>query len=127
MARACPTCAAELRPSRLHGQEVDRCPSCRGVYFDAGELEAVIELVRLFDQVELSEPEIASARDREPDRELHCPSDGARMEKAEVGGEVIDRCPTCAGLWLDDGEVAALKLAEQHIRSYLDLYVRLGT
>jgi Zn-finger nucleic acid-binding protein len=43
-----------------------------------------------------------------------------------VGGEVVDRCPECAGVWLDDGEVAALKLAEEHIRRYIDLYIRLG-
>ncbi len=126
MARTCPACAAELLPSRLHGQEVDRCPDCRGVYFDAGELEAVVDLVRLFDDVELLEPEIDSANEREPSRDLSCPADGTAMEKLEVGGEVVDRCPECAGVWLDDGEVAALKLAEEHIRRYIDLYIRLG-
>lgn len=126
MARACPVCDLPLAPSQLHGQEVDRCARCRGIYFDAGELEAVVDLVRLFAQVELGEPEIDSANEREPARDLVCPVDRTSMEKFEVGGEVVDRCPGCHGVWLDDGEVAALRLAEEHIRRYLDLYIRLG-
>ncbi len=125
--RICPACNAPLESRRLHGQEVDRCGACRGVYFDAGELEAVIGLVREFQEVQLDEPEIESARDREPARTLVCPADGEAMDKYEIGGEVVDRCPLCSGIWLDDGEVAALKLAEQHIRSYIDLYIRLGS
>lgn len=124
--RTCPACGAPLQSRTLHGQDIDRCPSCRGVYFDAGELEAVVGLVREFEQVELTEPEIESARAREPSRTLRCPADGEEMEKYEIGGEVVDRCARCSGIWLDDGEVAALKLAEQHIRSYIDLYIRLG-
>ena len=127
MIRRCPTCAdVPLVERDLHGQQVDQCPSCRGLYFDAGELEATVELVRLFDEARLDEPEIDTARDREPDQPRPCPVDGEVFEKVEVGGEVVDRCPRCEGIWLDDGEVAALKLAEQHIHAYLGLYIRLG-
>lgn len=35
---SCPRCAAKLHAARIEGVEVDPCPSCRGVWLDAGEL-----------------------------------------------------------------------------------------
>lgn len=34
-----------------------------------------------------------------------CPVDGAMMAKQVVYTMVIDRCPTCHGVWLDAGEM----------------------
>ena len=35
---ACPRCASRLASSRIESVEVDPCPSCKGVWLDAGEL-----------------------------------------------------------------------------------------
>jgi uncharacterized protein len=32
---------------------------------------------------------------------IGCPKCGARMSTADAGGVVIDRCPTCGGIWFD--------------------------
>ena len=39
----CPKCGADLFVEEYHGVEIDRCPDCRGIWFDAGEAELLIE------------------------------------------------------------------------------------
>ena len=41
-----------------------------------------------------------------------CPKDGARLEAKTQDGVEIDDCPTCGGVWLDAGELAALSQRE---------------
>jgi protein-arginine kinase activator protein McsA len=38
----CPKCGMDLATIDLHGVKIDRCASCNGTFFDAGELEQVI-------------------------------------------------------------------------------------
>ena len=38
----CPKCGSQLKTETYHNVEVDRCPECLGVWFDAGEAEALI-------------------------------------------------------------------------------------
>lgn len=40
-----------------------------------------------------------------------CPVDGSTLLKEHGNGIIIDRCPKCKGLWLDAGEVEAIKEA----------------
>ena len=42
----CPQCGADLKTEEHHGIRVDRCPECLGVWFDAGEAEAVLRAER---------------------------------------------------------------------------------
>ena len=37
-----------------------------------------------------------------------CPADGATLGKEIAHGTIIDRCPTCQGVWLDKGELERL-------------------
>ena len=39
----CPKCGAELVTEEYHGIQVDRCPECHGVWFDAGEVEQILQ------------------------------------------------------------------------------------
>jgi predicted Zn-ribbon and HTH transcriptional regulator len=39
----CPKCGATLVEERYHGVQVDRCPECRGLWFDAGEAESLLD------------------------------------------------------------------------------------
>lgn len=39
----CPKCGADLTTEDYHGIEVDRCPECDGVWFDAGEVESLVK------------------------------------------------------------------------------------
>lgn len=38
----CPKCGGDLRTEEYHGIQVERCPECHGVWFDAGEVEQVV-------------------------------------------------------------------------------------
>ncbi|MEA2524191.1 MAG: uncharacterized protein QOF73_1418 [Thermomicrobiales bacterium] len=40
----CPACGAELQTLERQGVEIDRCPSCRGVWLDRGELEKLVAI-----------------------------------------------------------------------------------
>lgn len=124
--RCCPVCPdVTLEEQQMSGQTIDRCPSCRGQFYDRGELEALADLARIFQGIALKEPEIPSGLD--PERgPRSCPADGTELVEREAGGVLIDTCAECGGIWLDDGEIVALKLAEAHIRANLGLYLRLG-
>ena len=38
-----------------------------------------------------------------------CPIDGERLAKEIVMSVIVDRCPSCGGVWLDGGELEQLK------------------
>jgi Zn-finger nucleic acid-binding protein len=40
----CPKCGADLRVEGHWGIEVDRCPECDGLWFDAGEAQRLVAL-----------------------------------------------------------------------------------
>ena len=37
-----------------------------------------------------------------------CPADATMLTKEVAHGVIIDRCPTCRGVWLDKGELERL-------------------
>ena len=39
----CPVCQVELKIAERHGDEIDYCPECRGIWLDRGELDKIIE------------------------------------------------------------------------------------
>ncbi len=83
LAASCVRCGAPVPgPS---GDDLPTCPRC-------------VELVRARLQPET-----------EPSR--RCPVDGAAMAKDVVHMLVVDRCPTCSGVWLDGGELELLRRA----------------
>jgi len=124
--RLCPSCSAELQEVELYKEVIDRCNKCGGAYFDRGELESIITLVEVFRKIKLDEAELDTIPELEKIKEVKCPADGMIMKKIEIAGTYIDICPGCEGIWLDSHEIVALKIAENHIRENLNLYVRLG-
>ncbi|OIQ29335.1 MAG: hypothetical protein BM564_06460 [Bacteroidetes bacterium MedPE-SWsnd-G2] len=46
---------------------------------------------------------------REPKR--ICPVDGEVLTKEHSNEIILDRCPKCKGIWLDPGEIEAIKEA----------------
>jgi hypothetical protein len=43
------------------------------------------------------------------EQERRCPVDGDELYKSVVHNMILDRCPTCAGVWLDGDELGLLK------------------
>jgi len=102
----CPACREEMIVVEYRKIEVDICMFCRGIWFDANELELLLGTLHL-------PPEHLF---RKPDAKLEeaarkCPYCRRKMEKVLAGpgkGEVIDRCGRGHGLWFDGGELDAV-------------------
>ncbi len=103
----CPRCDGHsLSAQTLSGIEVDRCPSCNGVWLDRGEGEMVTRPGELPAAV-IEEIQALADGAAAPDQSapLPCPRCEATMRReryAESAVE-IDRCR--CGVWLDDGEL----------------------
>jgi hypothetical protein len=61
------------------------------------------------DQPTCSECQIQILTGREPER--ICPVDGTVLAKSSSNEIIIDHCPKCMGVWLDAGELEAIKMA----------------
>jgi uncharacterized protein len=104
----CPKCEnRELAAATVRGIEVDRCPHCRGIWFDVKELATLLAT-----QAEDLKPLAGGGPDPSADaRTGRCPRDQSQMIRvfsARKRTVVLETCPTCRGLWLDGGELAEL-------------------
>ncbi len=107
----CPVCKSLMIVVEHEKIELDYCLNCSGVWFDAGELELLLETMELegtslsLDNI-LTSPEAESA-----EKKRKCPICGKKMKKATVGHEpavLIDVCSWGDGLWFDSREVGQL-------------------
>ena len=39
---------------------------------------------------------------------MHCPKCGTRLAEESLEGVAVDVCPSCQGLWLDNGELGKI-------------------
>jgi Zn-finger nucleic acid-binding protein len=104
----CPTCREVMIVVEQDKIELDHCPNCLGVWFDAGELALMLERMGLDNggfslavAIDLPEAETTEKKRR-------CPICGKKMKKVHIGREpkvLIDICSRGDGLWFDGGEV----------------------
>ncbi len=119
----CPKCRVMMERSRAADADVDRCPSCHGLWLD------------LFEKEELtSHPEVARKLDNEqgdaPEHRgpLLCPRDRSTLitRRAFENRKVdIESCTVCGGVFLDAGELRRLHEVEpfggdEHERDWRD-------
>ncbi len=103
----CPKCRTALTKRHLGAVEIDECPGCRGIWFDADELRRAkdhsapdanwldFEIWTRGDQVHAAKAA------------LRCPACEGPLVALRYGGDrhvQIDHCPGCQGTWLDSGE-----------------------
>lgn len=131
MARTCPICPRQpLTPVQASDVEVDLCPRCQGMWFDAGELELFPG--RPSAQAFLAEARLAPGRCRSHGHRVpkgmgRCPQCGSGIAPCPSCGEglslvatpacAIDVCTACSGVWLDRGELEALEGVEGPTRA----------
>ncbi|PIE19753.1 MAG: hypothetical protein CSA65_01095 [Proteobacteria bacterium] len=105
----CPKCATPMRAEIHLGVEIDRCPDCKGLFFDAGELETILEQHGGAGIDEAPFSNVASDHDLVP---AVCP----RCKQPMSGGLGpakrlrIDRCEPCGATFLDQGELSTIQL-----------------
>jgi len=98
--------------------ELDYCTNCRGVWFDSGELELLLEAMNLESPDTFLNNILDSAEAESSERKRKCPICSWKMKKTTIGQEpaiLIDLCQQGDGLWFDGGEVGQLmrQLAEK--------------
>ena len=107
----CPVCKYDMIVVEYHNIELDYCNSCRGVWFDSGELELLLKSQGLEEPKAFFEGILDSQEIASPEKKRTCPICGRRMKKTDISGQpeiVIDICRDNHGLWFDGGEVAQL-------------------
>ena len=113
----CLTCHVPLRAIEYEGIQIDSCDDCGGTWLDAGEFEKIIRAREArFDPDErravARAAKITGIRLHKVDREFTCPTCGKRTAPVHYGGDsgiIIDRCPACRGIWLDQGELEKIQ------------------
>jgi len=110
----CPACGGVLTPVAVSGLTIDLCQGgCAGIWFDQAELRSVDEPATKAGEilVELAgKPQITvnlTKRRRCP----KCP-DSVLMRHfySAKRAVTVDECPTCAGTWLDGGELEQIRM-----------------
>jgi Zn-finger nucleic acid-binding protein len=88
--------------------ELDYCLQCRGVWFDAGELDLLVSILKS-QRTALSDQELLNLKPADVSEvKRKCPICNQKMEKRWIGNEpfvLIDSCPRRDGLWFDGGEL----------------------
>jgi Zn-finger nucleic acid-binding protein len=91
--------------------ELDYCTDCKGVWFDSGELELLLESHSLEEVKQVLESSLSSREAISSEKKRKCPICGHKMKKAVIGEKpqiLIDVCGEKHGLWFDGGEVAQM-------------------
>mgnify|MGYP001041401160 CR=1 FL=1 len=104
----CPRCKKEMNTELFREVEIDRCPHCKGIYLDKGELEKIVS--QTIESVEHCGPLQKSER---PDITAVCPKCGKEMYELTGAADVhFDWCMDCEGMFFDQGELSVLQFFE---------------
>jgi Zn-finger nucleic acid-binding protein len=115
--RICPRCRKPLRTVDLKIEGpflIERCDQCQGMFFDPGELEAVLDKsvtnVYVIDHKRIALMNSQKRHDEYEVSYVKCPVCAKFMNRVNFGrrsGVVVDRCRD-HGVWLDGGELRHL-------------------
>ena len=107
----CPVCKYDMLVLEYQNIELDYCNSCKGVWFDSGELEFLLKSYGL-EELESSFSGIFNSQEAaSAEKKRNCPICSHKMKKTTVSGQpsiLIDVCPDKHGLWFDGGELTQL-------------------
>jgi len=104
----CPVCRKSMLVVEYSKIELDYCDTCKGVWFDSGELELLLESEK--PDVFISNI-LKAAEAKSVEEKRKCPICTRKMKKSTLGQEpeiIVDVCRRGDGLWFDGGEVGQL-------------------
>ncbi len=109
----CPACTHVLSEKIIGGVKVDVCENgCGGIWFDNFEMEKFDERHEMQGE-KLLDIKVNSSVKIDHSKRRNCPRCESQImmryfftAKREIE---IDECPKCAGMWLDVGELSAIR------------------
>jgi Zn-finger nucleic acid-binding protein len=105
----CPTCKGVVIIVEHERIELDYCIECHGVWFDAGELDLLLDRLAL-DGAAFTMEEIISLPEKQvAEKKRACPVCRKKMKKVIIGSDpevLIDICQRGHGIWFDGGELS---------------------
>jgi len=106
----CAKCSGTLQSLQVNGVTIDRCDLCKGLWFDHKELTQILN-----DRGHALEGSgsLRSGADSQPGRCPRCSVGLERVDSMLVSDIGYDTCPSCQGVWLDQGELGALSGAPE--------------
>lgn len=108
----CPHCTdTVLQHVEMHGQELDTCPDCRGIWFDDQQLTEAIR-----NKHEIQDEYCIKHGFGEPldTHTYHCHRCDVAMQQFHLLKDYhveVDSCPNCSGIWVDGDEVTMVLAA----------------
>lgn len=113
MAMICPSCTSLLTSFEVGGVHLDICAGgCGGIWFDQGELRRLDEPHEVVDDW-LWQIETNALLNIDFERRRRCPRCIETLMLRHYWSiqkrVLIDVCQTCAGYWLDDGELRTIR------------------
>lgn len=100
----CPACSSEFEQLKHDRLEIDRCPTCRGLWFDENELKSYLTHSRAGIAVERHAAELGDAS------LLPCPRcDATAMHACRRRGVEFQKCTGCSGMFLTASSVRELR------------------
>lgn len=97
----CPKCVSPFNEIAIENVALDFCPGCKGIWFDKDEMAFVTELKN-----DLPNPQAERTAGRPTAHP--CPRCHIKLEELKfipLHDLLVDRCPSCHGIWLDNGEL----------------------
>lgn len=107
----CPRCQGVLRQHVFGAVTVDGCEACGGLWFDTSELahlarggqETVVAAEEVF------APPLPTAQNAQAEGQCpRCHVELYAFQFEHTPEVTLDACPQCRGVWIDDGELAAI-------------------
>jgi len=116
--KKCPRCSLGLNDTNLGDMMVDGCVGCGGIWFDAKELSALAQgssaSLRILE--DRFWPGVAGVEKTDQALCPNCAVPLTQFEFPHSPGIPLDGCMQCKGIWVDDGELAAIQERIQQAR-----------
>lgn len=97
----CPKCVSPFNEIAIENVALDFCPGCKGIWFDKDEMAFVTELKN-----DLPNPQAERTAGRPTVYPCpRCPNKLEELKFVPLHDLLVDRCPSCRGIWLDNGEL----------------------
>jgi len=116
----CPTCETVLGRIKYEGVDIEACPECRGVWLDGRRLRHIERRREVI--VDEDAARRVTSKPETPESQRACPRCTQPMKKYRYGKNkriIVDQCPACKGIWLDDGELEAIQHAHQRWEEFV--------